>query len=124
MRLQDLIADYEDFRRAMGHKLISGNERLQAFCRAVGDGIDACDVDLSECVLLIRKTKFYKSRLLPVGSHLKQALMRYATQRRESGHAESAESPFFVGRNGCPLKINTVQQAFRQLRQHAGIRRS
>ena len=36
MRLQDLIADYVDFRRAMGHKLISGNERLQAFCRAVG----------------------------------------------------------------------------------------
>src|SRR5205085_1282321 len=52
------------------------------------------DVDLSEGMLLIRTTKFYKSRLLPIGSHLKQALMSYATQRRESGHEESARSPF------------------------------
>ena len=30
------------------------------------------DVDVSEGVLLIRETKFYKSRLLPIGSHLKE----------------------------------------------------
>src|SRR5262249_16945011 len=29
------------------------------------------DVDFSEGVLLIRETKFYKSRLVPIGSHLK-----------------------------------------------------
>lgn len=234
MKLRDLIADYVDFRQAMGHKFTSCNDRLQAFCRAAGSDIDACDVDaervlsflgspttcywhnkystlnvfyryaisrghvrssplpttvpklpprfvpyiysvdevrrlldatasyrkthlllepytfravlltlygaglrisealslrigdvdFSEDVLLIQETKFYKSRLLPIGSDLKEALMRYATRRRQSGHSELAESPFFVGRNGSRLKIHTVQQSFRQLREHAGIYRS
>lgn len=234
MKLRDLIADYVDFRQAMGHKFTSCNNRLQAFCHAVGKDIDACDVDpervrsflgrpttcywhdkysmlnvfyryaisrghvsssplpttvpklpprfvpyiysvdevrrlldatasyrkthlllepytfravlltlygaglrisealtlrigdvdFSEGVLLIRETKFYKSRLVPIGSHLKQALMKYAMQRRESGHSQSPESPFFVGRKGSHLKIPTVQQSFRQLRKHAGIYRS
>lgn len=82
------------------------------------------DVDFSEGVLLIRETKFYKSRLLPIGCHLKQALMKYAAQRRQSGHSESADSPFFLGRRGSNLRIHTVQQSFRQLRKHAGIYRS
>jgi len=51
MRLQDLIANYVDFRRAMGHKFISGNERLQAFCRTVGSDIDARDVDATSAVV-------------------------------------------------------------------------
>jgi site-specific recombinase XerD len=82
------------------------------------------DVDLSAGVLLIRETKFYKSRLLPIGSDLKKALMGYATARREAGHSELPECPFFVGRNGSPVKIKTAQQSFRQLRKHAGIHRS
>jgi site-specific recombinase XerD len=82
------------------------------------------DVDFSEGALLIRETKFYKSRLLPIGSHLKEALMRYATARCEAGHSELPEAPFFVGRKGAPLTIHTAQQSFRQLRKHAGICRS
>ena len=234
MKLRDLIADYVVFRQSMGYKFTGCNDRLQAFCRAVGSDIDArdvttervlsflgrptnCywhdkysmlnvfyryaisrghvsssplptivpkvardfvpyiysvsevrrlldatasyrkthlllepytfralllilygtglrisealslrigDVDFSEDVLLIRETKFYKSRLLPFGSHLKQALMGYAAARREAGHSELPESPFFVGRKGSHVTIHTVQQSFRQLRKHAGIRRS
>jgi len=82
------------------------------------------DVDLSAGVLLIRETKFYKSRLLPIGSDLKKALMVYATARREAGHSELPESPFFVGRKGSYVRIKTAQQSFRQLRKHAGIYRS
>ena len=82
------------------------------------------DVDFSEGVLLIRETKFYKSRLLPMGSYLKEALTAYATARREAGHSELPESPFFVGRKGSHVTIHTAQQSFRQLRKHAGIHRS
>jgi len=81
-------------------------------------------VDFSEGVLLIRETKFYKSRLLPIGSHLKEALRGYATARREAGHSELPKSPFFVGRKGSHVTIHTAQQSFRQLRKHAGIHRS
>ena len=56
MRLQDLIVNYVDFRRAMGHKFISGNERLQAFCRAVGSDIDARDVDAERVLSFLGRT--------------------------------------------------------------------
>jgi site-specific recombinase XerD len=82
------------------------------------------DVDFSEAVLLIRETKFYKSRLVPIGTHLQEAMVRFAAARREAGHSELPDSPFFLGRKGDPLRIHTVQQSFRQLRAHAGIRRS
>jgi integrase/recombinase XerD len=82
------------------------------------------DVDFSEGVLLIRETKFYKSRLLPIGSDLKKGLMRYAAARHEAGHSDLPESPFFVGRKGSHVTIHTTQQSFRQLRKHAGIHRS
>jgi len=36
MKLRDLIADYVTFRQSMGQKFTSCNDRLQAFCRAVG----------------------------------------------------------------------------------------
>src|SRR5205823_1679144 len=43
------------------------------------------DVDFFEDVLLIRETTFYNSRLLPIGSHLRLALMEYAAARRAAG---------------------------------------
>ena len=82
------------------------------------------DVDFSEGVLLIRETKFYKSRLLPIGRHLQEALIGYATARREAGHSDLPESPFFADRKGSAVTIHTVQRSFRQLRKHAGIHRS
>jgi integrase/recombinase XerD len=81
------------------------------------------DVDLSDALLQIRETKFYKSRLVPMGTDLRQAMVQYAATRRKAGHSEMPDAPFFSGRNGTQLTIPTVQQAFRQLRAHAGIRR-
>ena len=81
------------------------------------------DVDLSQAVLLIRESKFYKSRLVPIGPQLQQAMARFARARNEAGHSAMPDMPFFIGRKGDPLAIPTVQQSFRQLREHAGIRR-
>ncbi len=50
--------------------------------------------------------------------------MVYARARRDAGHSELLESPFFVGRRGSHLTIHMVQQSFRQLRRYAGIHRS
>jgi integrase/recombinase XerD len=81
------------------------------------------DVDLSEAVLLIRETKFYKSRLVPIGPQLKQAMAQFAAIRRGAGHSVVPDAPFFVGHKGKQLRIPTVQQSFRQLREHAGVQR-
>lgn len=81
------------------------------------------DVDLVESVLQIRETKFYKSRLVPIGTDLRRAMAGYAALRREAGHSEMSDCPFFPGKKGDHLTIPTVQQAFRSLRAHAGIQR-
>ena len=75
----------------------------------------AGDVDLSEAILLIRETNFYKSRLVPIGPQLKQAMEQFAVTRRGAGHSEMPNAPFFVGRKGNQLRIPTVQASFRQL---------
>jgi site-specific recombinase XerD len=82
------------------------------------------DVDLSESVLLIRETKFYKSRHVPIGASLTQAMRQYVAARHTAGHTDDPDAPFFVGRKGARLTIHTVQRSFRQRRAHAGIRRS
>ena len=82
------------------------------------------DVDLADGLLNICGTKFYKSRLVPICHNLTEAMTQYATCRRNAGHVETQETPFFVGRTGQALAIPTVQQAFRDLRAHAGIHRT
>jgi len=56
------------------------------------------DVDLSQAVLLIRESKFYKSRLVPIGAQLQQAMARFARARNEAGHSAMPDLPFFIGR--------------------------
>jgi len=82
------------------------------------------DVDLPSAMITIRDTKFYKTRMVALGSQLQQAMIQYATRRQQAGHSQSGSAPFFVARTGARLKIPTIQQAFRCLRAHAGISRT
>ena len=82
------------------------------------------DVDLDAAVVTIRNTKFHKTRLAPLGLKLNQAMAQYAAQRKEAGHSQSADAPFFVLRRGGALSIHIVREAFRRLRTHAGVGRA
>jgi integrase/recombinase XerD len=82
------------------------------------------DVDLPAAVITIRNTKFHKTRLVPIGARLSQAMAQYAAQRKEAGHSQSADAPFFVLRRGARLSIQIVQQAFRRLRKYARVGRA
>ena len=82
------------------------------------------DVDLSSAVVTICNTKFHKTRLVPIGARLNQAMAQYAAQRKEAGHSQSADAPFFVLRRGAPLSVQIIEQAFTRLRQHAGVGRA
>jgi site-specific recombinase XerD len=81
------------------------------------------DVDLQEAVLTIRNTKFYKTRLVPLGSELNEAMAEYAKQRKKAGHSQSGDAPFFVTRLGARVPLYLVQRGFRRLRAQAGVRR-
>lgn len=79
------------------------------------------DVDLSDAVLSIRETKFYKSRLVPVGRQLNDALKAYTSMRVSRALPRGNESSFLAYRDGTALARSTVLQAFGVLLQVAGI---
>jgi site-specific recombinase XerD len=81
------------------------------------------DVDLLNAVITVRNSKFFKSRLVPIAPMTIKILTEYANGRASCGDSHEAESPFFVGRKGKQIPLNTLEGAFQQLRQHAGLHR-
>lgn len=79
------------------------------------------DVDLAENVLTIRATKFYKSRLVPIGPQLAMVLANYMPLPRRGGLAQDETSFLVANRDGTRLASSTVQAAFDALRRIAGI---
>jgi integrase/recombinase XerD len=77
------------------------------------------DVDLDAGVISIRNSKFYKSRLVPVGDDLLQILNPYAAGRLQQ-HAGAA-SPFFVTRRGTAVTRQNAEIAFCRLRVRANV---
>lgn len=82
-----------------------------------------CDVNLPERLLSIWDTKFFKSRLVPIGEQLSGALADYLCMRTKLPILEDTRSHVFVFKTGKPLSYCAVQYAFAQLRERARIRR-
>jgi integrase len=71
------------------------------------------DVDIDRQLLVIRQTKFYKSRLVPFGPKLGALLARHLRQRQTAlAGALSREQPLFCLRGGRPINPGTVSQTF------------
>lgn len=82
-----------------------------------------CDVDLDECVLAIWDTKFFKSRLVPIGTALATVLETYRKARQDLPMAADAHSAFFASHTGAAITLNKLEKVFVKLRDHAGVRR-
>jgi integrase len=81
------------------------------------------DVDLKQGMLIVRKTKFAKSRQLPLHVSTVIALAKYRRQR--SRHVPTTiDTPFFIGsrgqRRGQPLSRRQVDRIFVKLRDSLG----
>ena len=79
------------------------------------------DVALGEALLTVRRTKFFKSRLVPLAPPLVRALEAYAVRRMAGGASRSEQATFLVNRDGTPLARSTLHEAFAQLRRKAGV---
>ena len=79
------------------------------------------DLDLQRGIVHIRKTKFHKSRLVPLTRSSREALQRYLAERAERGHPTPPSSPLFVGPNGGVLHYSTASQAFARILEMAGL---
>ena len=79
------------------------------------------DVDLKNAVLTVRRSKFYKTRLVPVGPQLRGVLADYARRRACRPLPEAGHSSFLANLDGTPLVKETMQQSFTRLRRRVGI---
>jgi integrase/recombinase XerD len=86
--------------------------------------LDLTDVDLDDCLLTIRLSKFHKSRLVPFGPQVGQALTEYANSRTAAVARSGEGAPFFTTHQGTRIVQNTLEAHFRRVRAKAGIRRS
>ncbi len=95
---------------------------LAATGMRIGEAItlDHGDVDWAQSLLLIRESKFGKSRLVPLAPSAMAALQSYAGLRDEL--LPRPENPsFFVSLAGKRLIYAVVSQTFRQLVDDAGV---
>jgi integrase/recombinase XerD len=88
----------------------------------IGEAIklDRSDIDWNDGVLLIRESKFGKSRLVPLHPGSISALHAY-DELRERLQPRPLEPSFFVSLARKRLLYAVVSQAFRRLVDHAGI---
>lgn len=80
------------------------------------------DVSLSTAVIQIRETKFYKTRLVPLGPDLINVLTGYVRQRNKD-HSAQLDTSFFVSRNGSAIQPWAADVIFSRLRRRAGVQR-
>ncbi|HXX23159.1 MAG TPA: tyrosine-type recombinase/integrase [Terriglobia bacterium] len=84
-------------------------------------GLDRPDVDLDRGILYIRRTKFGKSRYVPVHPSTVEALKQYATARDRLFPAPLTPA-FFVSERGRRVPDWTARYTFAKVSQQVGLR--
>jgi integrase/recombinase XerD len=77
-------------------------------------------VDLKAGVIRVIASKFYKTRLVPIGPDLSRLLQQLAKPHRNTG---SPLSPFFTDRYGKRIVEETIRGAFHRMCDVAGVAR-
>jgi integrase len=86
-----------------------------------GLALDRRDVDLEEGIVTVRRTKFGKSRLVPLHASTREALERYAAQRNRI--FRRLETPaFFVSERGRRITQWSTRYHFARVSQQVGLR--
>jgi site-specific recombinase XerD len=84
--------------------------RVSEVCR-----LQVQDVDFQRRLLVIRETKFYKSRLVPFGPKLETMLKAYLQLKAKHWGTCEPDAPLFSLRGGRAINPCTVSQTFHHL---------
>lgn len=74
------------------------------------------DVDLKNCILYIRNTKFHKERYIPLDYSVTQQLVKYLNWIESILGERQADDPFFYTTGGKALKERSLHYAFKLIR--------
>lgn len=83
--------------------------------------LDRDDVDLQQGILRIRRTKFGKSRLVPLHESTRQVLVAYARARDRVVH-RPATAAFFLSERGTRVTDCATRYNFAQVSRMVGLR--
>ena len=86
--------------------------------------LSVADVDLPNALLTIRNTKFFKSRLVPIGRDLTKILSDYSHWRAKMHSSPGVRGHYFLGRHGAAIHRCTLENAFKRLREFVGVCRA
>jgi integrase len=90
---------------------------LSATGLRISEALKLTVADVTRDGLLIRETKFRKTRLVPLHDTAVAGLKRYLARRRPRSEAD----PVFVDARGLPLRYIAVKETFGRLVARAGI---
>jgi integrase len=79
------------------------------------------DVDVIERIITVRDTKFFKTRLVPIGPKLTGQLAVYIQQRRQLPLPSGDDSRLFTTKTGRGWPYPHVITLFHKVRRAAGI---
>jgi len=79
------------------------------------------DVDLDRQLLVIRASKFSKSRLVPFGPRMRDELVHQLCLQTVRRGSLPPDSPVFTFRRGQPVSAGTISQTFHQLWPRLGL---
>jgi integrase len=83
--------------------------------------LTVADVDLRQDLLTVRKSKFYKTRWVPIPPQLSAVLSAYFTKRRRWHRPVTADSAFFATCRKPALDDGYVRHTFQEVRRRAGL---
>src|SRR4030042_2752669 len=79
------------------------------------------DVNLENNIIIIRETKFHKSRIIPIHSTTSKAL-KYYVDKRNKAHASSISNAFFLTEKATSLKYHKTLMTFVSISYSLGWR--
>jgi integrase/recombinase XerD len=107
-------------RRAMLHGTVIGLLAVTGMRVSEALGLDCEELDLDVGVLTIRKSKFGKSRQVPLHPSTVRALARYERHREELRPRPMTQS-FFVSARGYRVDPGRIEKVFRDLCRQTGL---
>ncbi len=107
--------------RALTYSTYFGLVAATGMRMSEGLALDRSDVDLDEGILTIRRTKFGKSRIVPLHTSTRKALEGYAARRDHI--LRRVETPaFFVSEHGRRITQWSTRYNFAKVSQQIGLR--
>jgi integrase len=126
--IQDLLREARRFPLRYGCRRWIIYSTLIAFLYVTGMRISEAlalnleDIDWKQAVVRIRRTKFHKSRLVPLAPSSCAAIQHYLKARAERGYSTLPTGALFVNTKGDRLTYSTAVHAFLEIARRARVR--